>query len=285
MSSDYSPAEIKELQKVILQMAQYFVDFCNKHNLLCYFCGGGCIGAVRHKGFIPWDDDLDFFMPRDDYEKLKSVWKDTNRYVLLYPTEKYNDHNIFITMRDKNTTMIKPYQKNIDMVHGIAIDIFPLDGFPKNRLQRWWQVFWGLIYQLYCAQMVPQNHGRLTSFAGKIGLGLVKSSIIRYKIWKFAEKQMSKFSISECDAFTEICAGPRYMKNKYPKDIFASATFLDFEDTKMPVPVGYDTYLRIVFGDYMKLPPEDKRVTEHEGMIIDTEKSYLEFKGKYYCNT
>ena len=75
------------------------------------------------------------------------------------------------------------------------------------------------------------------------------------------------------------------MKNKYPKDIFASATFLDFEDTKMPVPVGYDTYLRIVFGDYMKLPPEDKRVTEHEGMIIDTEKSYLEFKGKYYCNT
>ena len=130
--------------------------------------------------------------------------------------------------------------------------------------------------------MVPQNHGGLIGFAGKIGLGLVKSPKLRYKIWKFAEKQMTKYGIDECDAITEICAGPRYMKNKYPKEIFASAVFLEFEDTRMPVPVGYDQYLRIVFGDYMKLPPEDKRVTEHEDLIIDTEKSYLEYKGKYY---
>lgn len=282
--SNYDSELLKNVQAVDLEMAKFFVDFCKKNQLLCYFCGGGCIGAVRHKGFIPWDDDLDFFMPRDDYEKLKELWKDTERYALLYPTELYNDHNIFVTLRDKKTTMIKPYQKGIDTVHGIAIDIFPLDGYPNSTLQRMFQIFWGLVYQLYCAQLVPKNHGGLTSLVGKVGLGLIKSPKIRYKFWKFAEKQMSKYRIAECDAVTEICAGLRYMKNRYPKEIFASALFIDFEDTKMPVPVGYDKYLRIVFGDYMKLPPEDKRVTEHEGLIIDTKRNYLVYKGEYYCN-
>lgn len=281
--SNYDSELLKKVQAVDLEMAKFFVDFCKKNQLLCYFCGGGCIGAVRHKGFIPWDDDLDFFMPRDDYEKLKKLWKDTERYALLYPTELYNDHNMFVTLRDKKTTMIKPYQKGFDTVHGIAIDIFPLDGYPKSGLQRKLQVFWGLVYQLYCAQLIPQNHGGLISLAGKIGLGLIKSPKTRYKIWKFAEKQMSKYRIAECDAITEICAGPRYMKNRYPKEIFASALFIDFEDTKMPVPVGYDKYLRIVFGDYMKLPPEDKRVTEHEGLVIDPDNSYLHYKGRYFC--
>ena len=70
-----SRGDLQKLHELTLQMAEVFVDFCRKNHLTCYLCGGGCIGAVRHKGWIPWDDDLDFFMPREDYEKAVKLWK------------------------------------------------------------------------------------------------------------------------------------------------------------------------------------------------------------------
>ncbi len=274
---------IRKVQQVDKRAALYFSEFCKKHSLTCYMCGGGCIGAIRHKGFIPWDDDLDFFMPRDDYEKLKELWEDTDEYALLYPKEDYIDHNMFITLRDKRTTLVKPYQTELDTVHGIPVDIFPLDGYPDGKFKRKKQVFWALIYQLFCAQVVPENHGKLVTLAGKMMLGIIRSSKLRYKIWRRAEKKMSKYSIDSCTGITEICAGPTYMKNKYPKELFEKAIDVEFEDVKLPIPVGYDEYLRIVFGDYMKMPPEEKRVPQHDAVFIDPENSYTVYKGKYYC--
>lgn len=281
----YTDKLLKQVQKVDLEAAEFFVSFCEKHDLLCYFCGGGCIGAVRHHGFIPWDDDLDFFLPREDYEKLKKVWKDTERYTLCYPTETYNDHCMYITLRDKHTTMIKPYQKDMDIVHGISVDIFPLDGYPDSRIKRGIQIFWGLVFQLYCAQMIPENHGKLIELFGKAGLKIIKDKNLRYRIWRYAEKQMSKNKISDCNSITEICAGPGYMKNRYPKECFETSIYLDFEDTKMPVPIGYDTYLRIAFGDYMKYPPKEKQIPSHDAVLIKADEPYLKYKNIYYCKT
>ncbi len=281
---EYTKEELAALHKINMDMAKYFVDFCNKNGLMCYFCGGGCIGAVRHKGFIPWDDDLDFFMPRDDYEKLYKLWNndEQERYKLSKPGKDTVDRNLFITIRDSETTLIKPYQQDLDMVHGVVLDILPLDGYPSSSLSRKWQVIHALIYSLFCAQTVPEKHGGLMAVGSKILLGIFRGKNIRYKIWKRAERKMTKYKIADCDSITELCSGPGYMKKKYPKSAFEKALFVDFEDTKMPIPVGYDDYLKIAFGDYMKLPPKEKQVAHHDVIKLDCEHSYKIYKGKYY---
>ena len=277
--------EMHQLRNINLQMAQYFVNFCNEHNLLCFFCGGGCIGAVRHHGFIPWDDDLDFFMPREDYEKLDCLWKkyaDEKRYSLVKPSYELIDHNLFITIRDNETTQIKPYQQSLDIPHGVAMDIFPLDGFPDGKLQRKLQCYWALVYSLFCSQLVPKNHGIIINLLGRFALLCVPSPHIRYKIWSYAERQMTRYKIENCSGITELCAGPGYMKNRYPKEVFASALWVDFEDTKMPIPVGYDCYLKIAFGDYMQLPPKEKQVPSHDYVFLDLKHGYQQYRGKFY---
>ena len=178
--------------------------------------------------------------------------------------------------------MIKTYQADLEMVHGITVDVFPLDGCPANKLSRKVQLFWGLVYQLYCAQIVPQNHGKFVEIVGKVALNAIADPNKRYKVWKYAEKQMSKYSFDSAEKITELCAGPRYMRNMYPQKCFAKAVFKQFEDTQMPIPVGYDKYLKMAFGEYMKLPPKEKRVTEHDAVLIDTKTPYTEYRYKYY---
>ena len=277
--------QLRHVQKKSLQLAKYFSDFCDKNGLLCFLCGGGAIGSIRHQGFIPWDDDLDFFMPRSDYEKLVSLWKEQENdenYVLLRASKNYNDRNSFTTLRDKETPFIKTYQDDLDIVHGVQIDIFPLDVAPMKSYQRKIQKFWALVYAIYCSQQIPQNHGKFFTGLGKFLLFLAPTQRNKYYVWKFAEKKMTKYNCTTTGFVTELCVGPRYMGNIYPEKDFSAAKKVIFEDVELPIPIGYHDYLSNVFGDYMKLPPENQRTAHHETIFIDPENSYKKYKGIYY---
>ena len=271
-----------KLQEVSLRILLFFDEYCNKHNLTYYLCGGCCIGTIRHEGFIPWDDDVDVFMPRDDYERFKKIWSDTDDYEIEFVSESCRCYSTLTRLNDKNTTFIGTYTKDLDTPHGVAMDIFPIDGCPKGR-KRKMQKIWALLFSLYAVENAPTNHGKIVELAGKLGLLLGPTWKLRCKVWKFCEKQMSKYDIEDCDYITELCAGPGYMQNEYPKGAFAHPVRRKFEGHCLPIPVGYDTYLKMAFGDYMQLPPAEKRVAHHEYELIDLENGYKKYKGIYYC--
>lgn len=281
-----SPQELRAIQEKSLEILVYFKEFCQKHGLLFYFCGGCCIGTIRHKGFIPWDDDIDVFMPRKDYERLAQLWpKEADpQYAYCRSDKGHYLRSLLSAISDENTTFIKERQQDLDISHGIRLEILPLDGCPESRFARKRQILWALIYSMFNNNEAPTSKGKGAYLLGRFLLALAPTQGMRYRVWRLAEKRMSRWPITpETKHITELCARYQYMVNDYPAEAFASAKWVEFEGLSMPVPIGYDTYLRMAFGDYMQLPPEEERIPKHEAVLVDTEHSYRQYKGTYYC--
>lgn len=143
------------------------------------------------------------------------------------------------------------------------------------------QLFWGLVYQVFCMQDPPTSKGKVFEMMGRFALACFPSWKAKTRVWKFAEKKMSKYPIRNCRKITELCVRWGYMVNEYPKEAFASAVYRDFEGYQMPIPVGYDAYLKMAFGEYMTPPPQDKQVTCHDAVIIDPKHSYKQYRNYY----
>lgn len=267
---------LRKLQLKELESLLFFKEFCEKNELKFYLLGGCVIGAVRNKGFIPWDDDIDIIMPRADWEKMLVLFKEQvkdPRFVMLKTDEgELFTGNTFATLVDTSATMVKENQKDIDVPHGIVTDIFPIDGCPDSKFARHMQYVWALVYSLFVTECVPKKHGKLRAMISHMMLSIVKSRKSRTKVWKFAEKQLKKYDFDEHEFCTELYAGPYYMRKKYPKSAFESETYLEFEGLMLPVMKGYKEYLSIAFGDYMKLPPVEKRVPHHDLVALDLDK-------------
>ena len=280
-----TPEQIHAMQRKSLEMFNYLWDFCQQHGLTVYFCGGCCIGALRNQGFIPWDDDVDVFMPRPDYERLAELWPrhaDIARYEYVRSSQDMVTGDLMAKICDANTTCISAYQRDKDIPQGLTLDILPLDGYPKSVTGRRLQLLWAYLFSLFCAQSVPVRHGGLMAAGARFLLGAFRGAGIRYRIWRFAEQQMCKTPYGSTDSVTELCAGPGYMKNRYPASAFAAAREVPFEGQLAPIPVGAETYLGIAFGDYKKLPPVEKRVPPHAPAFLDLNTPYRHYRNIEY---
>lgn len=278
--ADFSPEELRRWQLKLLEILVRFSEFCEKHNLRYHLSYGTCIGAVRHHGFIPWDDDVDVSMPRPDYDKLVQLWdKDPeNSNFECCRTQKGSCIYFPMTLiRSNDTTCIYPFSVDMDINQGLKIDVEFLDGVPDGWFAQKKQAFFAGLFGLFTTQRVPHNGSRLKKYIAAVLLMLFNSNRIREKIYVYAEKQMSRYNYEDCDTVRYLLCHPQ--KKEWYQDVI----YTDFEGYKMPIPVGYDAFLRDEYGDYMQFPPLEKRMPLTEVVFYDLENSYRNYKGMYYC--
>ena len=182
------------LQEKSLEIFKYFQKICKENNLRYWVGGGTLIGAMRHQGFIPWDDDIDVFMPRPDYEKFYSIWNqvgDLEHYALCRTTKEKNIHQTDMQLVDLRTTFINRHSVTEDILHGVSVDILPFEGCPENPIARGLQIYHSILYSIFNVQRLPDHQGGLLRFATSIVLNAVKDPAKRYKIWAKHEKKMA----------------------------------------------------------------------------------------------
>ena len=281
---------IAEIQDKMLDNLKCIIGICEEHQLTYWLAGGTCLGALRHKGFIPWDDDLDIYMPRTDYEKLWQLFdegkkKISNKYILTRTTKEKNYHHRVMQLVDITTTFINTNSINEDNEHGIYIDIIPVEACPTG-LARLSQIFNSIIFSVYNVQRKPEyNEGityKIISAITSILLWFVKNPDKRSRIWSRAEKKMTRFSWEKANKI--VCTTSKFheLMTPFPKEWFG-VRMAEYEDIQASIPTEAEKYCEAMYGDFMKLPPKESQVVRHHTIKIDTNTPYTEYKGIYYC--
>lgn len=243
--------KFSEYREMLLNILVDVDDFCQTNNIAYYLDSGTLIGAVRHKGFIPWDDDIDLVMPREDYEVFVDKYVSDSCYVLTnreYPDYYYQ----FAKVVQRHTKLVETGVPIIDRL-GVNIDIFPIDGLPNKKLFR----------RYHQDKLFFLNKFRtlVILISNLLGKREPFESIWCYLI-RVIEKNGKKYSMNSSKYCGNIVATTiRHRESK--SDCFKSQVYLFFEGKEFSAPSGYKEYLNDMFGDYLKLPPLDQQVSNH----------------------
>ena len=190
-----TPDELRKWQLRLLDILVYFRDFCEEHNLKFYLAGGTMLGAIRHHGFIPWDDDVDVRMFRDDYEKLIRIWNekaDTSRFICQVTTKDFCSRFPMATIRSVNTTCIYDHSADDDMCHGLKIDVEFLDVVPKSWIGKRMGLIFANILALYRTQRLPRRASFSITLIARFFMIIAPTSKLKWIISCFCEKKIRK---------------------------------------------------------------------------------------------
>lgn len=267
---------IEKLKEIEIEIFKSFIQICEANNLRYYLLGGTLLGAVRHQGFIPWDDDIDVGMPRQDYEIFLKIAQENlpkHLFVQTHSTDKENPL-CYCKIRNSNTTFLESSCKNFKMNHGIFIDVFPLDNYPCDKKSQKKFIRKKKFYnRMLESKYITQNK----SFSSKIK-GFVLKCVAKFvSLEKIIQKRDAMYISQTNESIWANNGGAWGVKEICPASWYGEGVDLVFEGIKVKVPEKYELWLTQVYGDYMKLPPEEKRVTHHYTEVIDTEKSYTEY--------
>ena len=258
--------ELKKAKKVMIDILLELDRVCKKENIKYWIADGTLLGAVRHKGFIPWDDDIDICMLEEDYKNfLKLANKELPNYLFLQTkeTDKYYDWFPYAKVRDRNSIFIEKMYSNKELFHqGINIDIFVMDIYSR-RIKKIYKIF----YRLKEIKISVKENKMI----------ILKKLLLFFKINILAEKILKCFIKNNQRGKKDFLIGYRYLwKQIYEsRDVFPLSE-IEFEGYKFPCPNNPDAILKELYGDtYMELPPEDQRIW-HASYINTNEKCYFE---------
>ena len=255
---------LDEIKQVELDILKVFHCFCMENNIRYFISHGTLLGAIRYKGFIPWDDDLDVLVPREDYDRLLTIFRDSERYRLIAFEKDRNYAFPYAKLCDMSTRKVEGgYSNGVEL--GLDIDVFPLDNWNDDLEKAKLEV----------------KHQKKNMF--RLGLTKLKKSdslhpakrFVKGIVMALCKVRGSAYYVEKIihGAYKPEQKGSRYMGGKawnvygerdiMPAEIFEKAIELEFEGEKFCAPVGYDAFLTSLYGDYLPEPPVEKRKTHH----------------------
>ena len=268
MKDNLRPMTPDEQKKVMLDILKTFADYCDSHGWMYYLDAGTLIGAVRHKGYIPWDDDIDVNMPQKDYDRFVETTRANDGYIAPHIRVEYPDETIYpyLKISDDRTVLVEFPHKN-PMEVGVYIDIFPKYGVKDKSLRSRLacgvsgflrDLHWFCRYSLIAWKR--PSYGKLKRVVAYVVGPFMADSAMGARLQdRFMHRYLRRHPLEQCGYVTTLTNGEFH--KLAPKECFDGYRMLEFEGLQFKGPKDYDTYLHCLYkGDYMQLPPEDKRV-------------------------
>ena len=273
---------LRDLQLVEKQILVDVVDVCDRNDIMYYLSSGTLLGAVRHQGFIPWDDDIDITIPIKDYFRFLEIAQQElgDAYFVQTSMTDPNYNFAYARVRKNNTTFLDPYHQTFRIHHGVWIDIFPLipvkPGLPL-KIER--KVI-SLSNFVQIGEKINTHKPEFQRMLGPVGMAVMNTFSrlpmkTRQNIHNLILKPVYNADPDKCTHVSNLWGNITVIM---PKEVFeGKPQELCFEGTMFKVPHDYKRYLEITYGDYMTLPPEDQRTGHGEKMIVDLENSYEKY--------